>query len=169
MPLAIARLATPLGDMQVVSDPKGLCAIDFSDCEDRLMAHLRRRFGEITLQAEDDPAGAVTALKSYFNGHVTAINTLPANPGGTPFQQTVWRALRQIPVGTRVAYGAFAKQLGHPSASRAVGNANGKNPLSIVVPCHRLVGANGALTGYAGGIERKRWLLAHEEAGSATD
>ena len=86
------------------------------------------------------------------------------NPGGTPFQQTVWSALREIPVGTTRTYAQLAASIGRPSAPRAVGLANGQNPVSIVIPCHRLIGSSGALTGYAGGLERKRWLLRHEGA-----
>jgi methylated-DNA-[protein]-cysteine S-methyltransferase len=101
-------------------------------------------------------------LQAYFDRDFTALNDLPVNPGGTAFQQKVWQVLRSIPVGRTWAYGELAKHLGQPTAARAVGMANSLNPIGIVLPCHRVVGANGKLTGYAGGLERKRWLLEHE-------
>lgn len=100
-------------------------------------------------------------LGAYFAGTLTAFD-LPLAPRGTPFQHRVWRALLEIPYGETVSYAEIARRIGAPDAVRAVGAANGRNPVSIVVPCHRVIGANGALTGYGGGIERKRWLLAHE-------
>jgi methylated-DNA-[protein]-cysteine S-methyltransferase len=102
------------------------------------------------------------AINSYFAGELTAIDTLPVQTAGTPFQREVWYALRRIPCGTTVSYGKLAEQIGRPSAVRAVGLANGSNPIGVVVPCHRVIGANGSLTGYGGGMERKRWLLQHE-------
>jgi methylated-DNA-[protein]-cysteine S-methyltransferase len=101
-------------------------------------------------------------IRSYLAGDVSCIDSIPINAGGTPFQQQVWSALRVIPPGTVMTYGEMAEKLGKPTAYRAVGMTNALNPIAIVVPCHRLVGANGSLTGYAGGLERKRWLLAHE-------
>jgi methylated-DNA-[protein]-cysteine S-methyltransferase len=107
-------------------------------------------------------AAARTQLAAYFAGELTAFD-LPLAPRGTDFQQRVWGALRAIPYGATTSYGELARRLGDPHATRAVGAANGRNPLSIVVPCHRVIGADGALTGFGGGIERKRWLLAHEQ------
>jgi methylated-DNA-[protein]-cysteine S-methyltransferase len=92
------------------------------------------------------------------------IDTLPVETGGTPFQREVWHALREIPCGTTTSYGKLAELIGRPAAMRAVGLANGANPVAVVVPCHRVIGANGSLTGYGGGIERKRWLLDHEKS-----
>jgi O-6-methylguanine DNA methyltransferase len=103
-------------------------------------------------------------LEAYFAG-AREIFDLPLLPMGTPFQQAVWRLLLTIPHGVTTSYGALAARLGQPGAARAVGLANGSNPISIIIPCHRVIGANGALTGYGGGIERKRWLLAHETGG----
>jgi methylated-DNA-[protein]-cysteine S-methyltransferase len=102
-------------------------------------------------------------LAEYFDGRRDGFD-LPIAPAGTPWQRTVWDALTRIPLGTTVSYGALAVQLGRPAAARAVGAANGRNPISVVVPCHRLVGASGGLTGYAGGLSRKEWLLRHERA-----
>ena len=114
-----------------------------------------------------NPAGLSAAIRAYFDGKLEAIDGLPVATGGTPFQRKVWQALRQIPCGRTLSYGALAKRIGRETAVRAVGHANGDNPISIVVPCHRVIGANGTLTGYGGGIERKRWLLAHEGASAA--
>jgi methylated-DNA-[protein]-cysteine S-methyltransferase len=95
-------------------------------------------------------------------GKLDAIDTIPVDTGGTDFQRTVWQALRGIPAGTTLSYGALAAKIGCPRSVRAVGHANGANPISVVIPCHRLIGADGTLTGYGGGLGRKRWLLAHE-------
>jgi methylated-DNA-[protein]-cysteine S-methyltransferase len=102
------------------------------------------------------------ALAAYFAGSVNAIDGLPTATGGTEFQRMVWRALRQIPCGETISYATLARRIGRPAAVRAVGLANGANPISIVVPCHRVIGSDGSLTGYGDGLERKRWLLAHE-------
>ncbi|MFE2752672.1 methylated-DNA--[protein]-cysteine S-methyltransferase [Actinosynnema sp. NPDC059335] len=116
---------------------------------------------------DPSPFGDVIAqLAEYFDGARTSFD-LPLDPVGTPFQRTVWRLLREIPYGETTTYGELARQLGRPSAARAVGFANGHNPISIIVPCHRVVGANGGLTGYAGGIVRKRQLLDFEQRSDA--
>jgi methylated-DNA-[protein]-cysteine S-methyltransferase len=104
-------------------------------------------------------------LQAYFAGELRGFE-LPLAAEGTPFQQRVWRALCDIPYGETISYGELARRIGQPAAARAVGLANGQNPIAIVVPCHRVIGANGSLTGYGGGLERKRWLLAHESRGS---
>ena len=108
-------------------------------------------------------AQARQQLSEYFAGQRQTFD-LPLNPSGTDFQQQVWQCLQQIPFGTTCSYGTLAQMLGNPSASRAVGAANGRNPISIIVPCHRVVAANRQLTGYAGGLDRKRWLLQHEQS-----
>src|SRR5208283_2077845 len=97
-----------------------------------------------------------------FAGDLRVLDLLPVETGGTAFQRQVWQSLREIPCGTTVSYGQLAERIGRPSAVRAVGLANGANPVAVVVPCHRVIGSNGSLTGYGGGIERKRWLLNHE-------
>jgi methylated-DNA-[protein]-cysteine S-methyltransferase len=111
-----------------------------------------------------DPHGAADILRAYFAGDLGAIDALPVRPQGTEFQVEVWAALREIPVGTTTSYGALAASLGRPKAVRAVGRANGTNPVAIVLPCHRVVGHDGRLTGYGGGLAAKRWLLSHEGA-----
>jgi methylated-DNA-[protein]-cysteine S-methyltransferase len=117
---------------------------------------------ECTLTGGTAPAEIVQALGAYFEGQLDALDRLPVAAGGTPFQRLVWSALRTIPAGTTTSYGRLAASIGRPGASRAVGLANGANPIGIVVPCHRVIGAAGQLTGYGGGLDRKRWLLEHE-------
>ena len=134
------------------------------------MRLLVKRYGNVELAEPPAKSQDVTVLEkeliarmsAYLEGDLTAIDPIPVNPGGTTFQASVWQALRSIPPGTAMSYGALARQLGTPSAVRAVGTTNSLNPISIVLPCHRVIGANGSLTGYAGGLERKRWLLNHE-------
>ncbi len=104
--------------------------------------------------------GAV--LTRYFDGDTTAIDTVPVELNGTAFQKNVWAALRRIPCGSTISYAELARRIGEPAAVRAVGAANGANPVAVVVPCHRVIGADGSLTGYGGGLDRKKWLLTHE-------
>lgn len=161
------RLPTPTGPMSIVTDGNGvLRALDWDDHEDRMLKLLRRYYGAGAVRLTDAHASSATrqALMDYFDGDLAALEGVPAETSGTPFQRLVWQALRHIPVGRTVSYAALAASIGRPEAVRAVGLANGANPISIAVPCHRVIGTNNALTGYGGGIERKRWLLAHEGA-----
>jgi methylated-DNA-[protein]-cysteine S-methyltransferase len=116
------------------------------------------------LTVATDPAGISSRLRAYFGGDLAALDAIEVDTGGTSFQQDVWRALREIPVGKTVSYGELARRIGRPSATRAVGLTNGLNPCAVVVPCHRVIGADGSLTGFGGGLHRKRWLLEHEGA-----
>ncbi len=162
------RLDTQTGPMTVITDgEQRLRAVDWEDHEPRMQLLLRRHYGAngVELQAAPAPSAALRALQAYFEGALDAIDHLPALTNGTAFQIEVWQALRRIPVGTTISYGALAQRIGRPAAVRAVGLANGSNPIAIVVPCHRVIGANASLTGYGGGLERKRWLLAHEKGG----
>ncbi|UGV28185.1 methylated-DNA--[protein]-cysteine S-methyltransferase [Rhodopseudomonas boonkerdii] len=162
-PLHLDRLDTPIGTALLVTSADGtLCALDWTDYEERLNTSLRRYLDAALLVDAPAPKSIRRALTRYFGGELNQLDAIPCHIPGTPFQSNVWTALRKIPAGTTLSYGALAAQLGSPTAMRAVGHANGSNPLSVVVPCHRLIGANGALTGYGGGIERKRWLLRHE-------
>jgi methylated-DNA-[protein]-cysteine S-methyltransferase len=161
----LERFATPLGRLLLVRDDQDrLRAVDWEDHEPRMQRLLRRyyRDAEPTLRAVSAPSRARRALEAYFDGELGAIADFPSETGGTPFQRQVWAALTRIPCGQTLSYGALAANIGRPAAVRAVGLANGANPIAIVVPCHRVIGANATLTGYAGGLERKRWLLAHE-------
>ena len=163
--LSVERLATPLGELVILADEAGrLRAVDWTDHEPRMMRLLRGHYGAggFTLAPARAPSAAGSALARYFAGDVAAIDGLPVADFGTAFQRTVWSALRAIPCGETVTYGALARRIGRDGAARAVGLANGTNPVGVVVPCHRVIGSDGSLTGYGGGIERKRWLLAHE-------
>jgi methylated-DNA-[protein]-cysteine S-methyltransferase len=163
--LSVDRTSTPIGELMVVADGDGrLRATHFSDHEQALVRMLERQYGAngFALEPARNPAGLTAAISAYFDGDLGAIDALPVVTEGTPFQRAVWKALRDIPCGTTLSYSALARRIDRPSAVRAVGLANGANPVGVVVPCHRVVGADGALTGYGGGIFRKRWLLAHE-------
>ena len=164
---SVERIETPTGPMRIVSDDEGrLRGADWEDCTPRLQELLRRYNGSsIQLREVSARSAATRSLLAYFAGELDAIDSLPTAAGGTPFQRAVWSALRRIPAGRTMSYGALAAKIGHPKAVRAVGHANGANPIAIVVPCHRVIGADASLTGYGGGIERKRWLLAHESGG----
>jgi methylated-DNA-[protein]-cysteine S-methyltransferase len=169
MQLLLDRVETPIGVLLVVADQEGnLRAVDWADYEERMLRLLRRHYGKGGFELEDarNPHGLSEVLQRYFAGELAAIDMLPVETGGTAFQREVWRALREIPCGDTVSYAELASRIGRPTAVRAVGLANGSNPVGIVVPCHRVIGANGSLTGYGGGIERKRWLLEHEISGA---
>jgi methylated-DNA-[protein]-cysteine S-methyltransferase len=161
----VEHIDTPTGPMRVVSDDaQRLRAVDWTDHETRMLKLLRRHYGPdaVSLRAAARRSHAADALAAYFAGDLDAIESLAAETNGTAFQRTVWTALRAIPAGRTTSYGALAAAIGRPHAVRAVGAANGANPIAIVIPCHRVIGANAALTGYGGGLQRKRWLLAHE-------
>jgi O-6-methylguanine DNA methyltransferase len=163
--LSLEEIPSPIGTLLAVGNGAALHALDFAGCGERLMRLLAARFGAVRLRRKGHGHRAGKALHAYFAGDLTAIDALPIDPGGTDFQRRVWEALRAIPPGTTLSYGALAGRLGLPRAARAIGAANALNPGAIVVPCHRLVGADGKLTGYAGGLGRKEWLLRHEGAG----
>jgi methylated-DNA-[protein]-cysteine S-methyltransferase len=144
-------IKTPLGIAKIIGDEYGISAISTLD------------EGEISDTIQPVLQEAVTQLQDYFNGKRTHF-TFKINPKGTPFQQKVWEELCQIPFGKTISYLDLAKKLGDPKVIRAAATANGKNPLWIAVPCHRVIGTDGSLTGYAGGLWRKQWLLEHESA-----
>ncbi len=162
-PFAIDRIASPVGTITLVWDQDhALRALDFEDYEARMQRLLRRHYGDCTPVPASAPGAVKEALARFFAGDVEAIAPLAVRTNGTDFQRRVWAALRRIPAGRTITYGELAATIGAPAASRAVGLANGANPIAIVVPCHRVIGANGTLTGYGGGLARKRWLLDHE-------
>ena len=162
------RIASPVGTILVVWDDDGaLRALDFEDYDARMQRLLLRHYGTYTLLPAEAPAAVRDALAAFFAGDLDALAALPVRTNGTAFQHRVWAALRGIPAGRTSTYGALAAAIGAPTASRAVGLANGANPIAIVVPCHRVIGVNGALTGYGGGLARKRWLLEHERRAGA--
>ena len=136
--------------------------LEFADKPERWRRDFERRFANARIVDRRDPSGLSTTLARYFKGDLAALDEIAVDAGGTPFQRRVWALLRRIPPGTTTSYAALARKLGKPRAFRAVGLANGANPVAVVVPCHRVVGSQGSLTGYGGGLERKRWLLDHE-------
>ena len=159
----IDRLPTPIGTALLVTDADGnLRALDWEDYETRMKELLRLQYGAVELKPGQAPREMRTALTGYFKGEIDRLDTIRWRVAGTPFQQKVWHALSRIPAGTTMSYGAMAAKIKLPRAVRAVGHANGSNPISVVLPCHRLIGANGSLVKYGGGLERKRWLLQHE-------
>lgn len=153
------RIETPLGEAQLICDGKG-CLRLFGWTAKEL--RWRSRFGEAAVVEKPNPFGLSAAIADYFNGNIHVIDDLPVVFSGTAFQNKVWHALRAIPAGETLSYGALARQIGEPKAVRAVGLANGSNPIGLIVPCHRVIGSDGSLTGYGGGLDRKKWLLAHE-------
>jgi methylated-DNA-[protein]-cysteine S-methyltransferase len=162
----IDRLKTPIGTMIIAADAEGNLRVAlFAKDEEIVRRYLRLQCGErgFSLEPAENPHGLSETIARYFAGELGAIDRIPVETGGTPFQREVWHALREIPCGTTTSYGELAKRIGRPAAVRAVGLANGANPVAVVVPCHRVIGSNGSLTGYGGGIERKRWLLDHEK------
>jgi len=157
------RLATPIGVALLVSDDENaLRALDWEDHEPRLKTLLALHYGSVILQEGCAPRETRMALSGYFSGDLDRLNAINWRVAGTPFQNKVWNALAKVPVGTTMSYGALAAKLGAPRAMRAVGHANGQNPISVVIPCHRLIGADGSLVKYGGGLARKQWLLRHE-------
>jgi methylated-DNA-[protein]-cysteine S-methyltransferase len=162
MKLLFNTIQTPIGQVVLVVENQNLCFVDFEGNEQRMKQLLEKRFGRYQLEQAKNPFGYSTKLEAYFTGDLSAVDDIPVSTGGTEFQQKVWLELREIPTGETRSYGAMAAKLGQPTASRAVGMTNGLNPISIVLPCHRVIAASGTLTGYAGGLERKKWLLEHE-------
>ena len=145
-----AYIDTPMGMLEIIGDASGLASVHFMDSEVSTTAVIP----EVLLSA-------VTQLKEYFNKTRNHVQ-LPLNPDGTDFQKKVWKQLETIPFGKTTTYQKMANDLGDPKVIRAAASANGKNPVAIIIPCHRVIGSDGSLTGYAGGLHRKKWLLAHE-------
>ena len=173
MQLFRTLLPTPLGDMLALSSDAGLCALEFTTVQGRargeerltrLNARLARWFPPHEIVDRETPIIARTRrwLDEYFSGHSADISEIPLDMRGAPFERRVWVALQTIPPGQTTSYGAIAQALGSAGASRAVGAANGANPIAIIVPCHRVIGSTGSLTGYGGGLDRKTWLIDHE-------
>lgn len=165
MELQLDYLDSPVGRLAIVADESGaLCTLAFVERLDRPEHSPANGARPVA-----NPFGLTDRLRAYFAGELDAIDSLPVVFTGTEFQNRVWAALREIPCGETWSYGELARRIGKPSAVRAVGLANGANPIAIVVPCHRVIGSNGTLTGYGGGLERKRWLLAHESKALSFD
>jgi methylated-DNA-[protein]-cysteine S-methyltransferase len=161
--LLVDEISTPLGPVALASDGAALRALVFGPLAS-MIAALRDGFPAAALREASDPQGFSSLVRAYFGGAIHALEGLPADGGGTAFQRRVWLELRRIAPGETRSYGELAARLGVPGASRAVGLANARNPIALAVPCHRVIGSDGRLAGYAAGVERKRWLLAHEGA-----
>jgi methylated-DNA-[protein]-cysteine S-methyltransferase len=160
--LLIDEIQSPIGRIAIAARDGRLCALEFGRA--RLVRQLAARYPDVPRRRTRNPFGLSVTLRAYLAGDLAAVDHIAVETGGTPFQQRVWRALRRIPAGRTMSYGALARALGVGAAARAVGAANGRNPISVVVPCHRLIGGDTGLTGYGGGLWRKRWLLRHEAA-----
>jgi methylated-DNA-[protein]-cysteine S-methyltransferase len=163
--LRLDRLATPIGEALIITDEAGrLRAFDWADRESGMVRLLRLHYGSLVPEPGTAPSNLKRILRRYFDGELGGLGEIEWRTAGTKFQRAVWAGLTKIAPGETLSYGALAAKLGCPTAVRAVGLANGSNPISVVVPCHRVIGADGSLTGYGGGIARKRWLLTHEGA-----
>jgi len=167
MKLALSHIETPTGPMMLLlDDERQVRLFEWVDHQSRMDRLLLRHYPKTTFSISEEapPAAYHGAIAAYFSGDIRALEALPVAFGGTAFQQTVWQALQTIPAGKTLSYGQLAVQIGNPKGMRAVGLANGANPIALIVPCHRVIGANGTLTGYGGGMELKHWLLRHEGA-----
>ncbi len=162
MHLALARLESPLGPLVLAASEVGLCALEFADSDDAVRGRLLKVHPNVRFEADSRVDKIASRVLAYFSGDRRALENLPIDVTGTPFQKTVWATLREIPMGTTISYRELARRIGNAAASRAVGGANSKNPVALVVPCHRVIAADGTLGGYAGGLWRKSWLLQHE-------
>jgi methylated-DNA-[protein]-cysteine S-methyltransferase len=163
--LTLDRLQTPIGEALLVLDEAGvLRAFNWRDYEPAMRRWIARRYPGADLEEASAPAAVRPAFEAYFTGDRQALAAVRWRAAGTDFQLGVWQALCAIPAGETISYAQLATRIGRPTAMRAVGLANGANPVALVVPCHRVIGADGTLTGYGGGLERKRWLLEHEGA-----
>ena len=160
--IEIAVVHTPIDALTLAAKDGRLCLLHFGAREAPVRATLQRWYPGETIERRPDPAGVATALAKYFSGQLDLLDTIEVELNGTPFQQRVWRALRSVRAGRTASYSEVAATIGASTAVRAVGAANGANPIAIVVPCHRIIGSNGSLTGYGGGLKRKEWLLRHE-------
>lgn len=158
----IDEIACEIGPLVIAACDGRLCGLDFDGPPDRMRALLAARYGSVDLRKMADPFGVSGRIRAYLRGDLGAIDAIPVETGGTAFQRRVWAALRRIPAGVTVTYADLAREVGRPTAPRAVGSANGRNPVPIVIPCHRVIGGDASLTGYGGGLWRKRWLLSHE-------
>jgi methylated-DNA-[protein]-cysteine S-methyltransferase len=162
MRLGLSTIPSPVGELTLAARDGRLCLLHFGGDVPDVRRTLERWYRDTPIERDPDPAGAVTALAKYFGGDLTALDAIEIELNGTPFQRHVWEALRSVRAGTTCSYADLARTINAASAVRAVGAANGANPVALIVPCHRVIGTNGSLTGYGGGLDRKRWLLQHE-------
>ena len=160
------EMNSPLGAIDVMLRNDKVSGLEFADHRERLEGFMRRQFPNASIHKVRRATGTMRQVRAqiiaYFGGDIDALERIEVDLAGTRFQLQVWQQLRRIRPGTTVSYGQLARRVRRPKAARAVGAANGRNPIALIVPCHRAIGSNGALTGYAGGLDRKRWLLDHE-------
>jgi len=164
MPIILSRYESPLGRLTLATEGAALLALEFPGRAGAVRAHLKAVRPGIAVEEGPPPARVAAALEAYFGGDLRALDRLEVETGGTAFQREVWAALRRIPAGQVWSYARLAREVGRPRATRAVGAANGRNPVALVVPCHRVIATGGKLGGYGGGLDRKEWLLRHERA-----
>jgi methylated-DNA-[protein]-cysteine S-methyltransferase len=165
--ILIQTVESPIGPLTAAEKGGRVCLLHFGhDGPDIDLLFDRWYPGEP--RARQPLPGVSTLLGRYFAGELGVLETLAVELNGTPFQKKTWHALRRIPAGSTISYAQLAKRIGEPAAVRAVGSANGANPVAVIVPCHRVIGSDGTLTGYGGGLDRKQWLLAHEGCVSRT-
>jgi methylated-DNA-[protein]-cysteine S-methyltransferase len=163
--LIVGDYETPVGPVQVIVDEAGVVrGLDFTSESPRLARLMDRMYPGVAQRSGTAPAAVTAALDGYFEGRLDSLGQIVHRTRGTRFQERVWETLCDIPAGSTCAYLGISRRIGAPGASRAVGLANGANPVALFIPCHRVIGRSGALTGYAGGLDRKAWLLAHEGA-----
>jgi methylated-DNA-[protein]-cysteine S-methyltransferase len=158
----VACVESPVGPLLLAAEDGALVALSFAESAGHVRPWLERHLGPSNFLSTANPAGAVRALARYWVGQLDALLEVPVRLKGTGFQVRVWETLRRIPSGSTWSYAMLARAVGAPTAVRAVGAANGQNPVALIVPCHRVIGSDGELTGYGGGLERKAWLLRHE-------
>ncbi|HXW08328.1 MAG TPA: methylated-DNA--[protein]-cysteine S-methyltransferase [Vicinamibacterales bacterium] len=162
--IELATTDSPIGPLTLAARAGRLCLLHFGPEDDHVRRWIRRWYPAMRVVHSPDPAGAVSTLGRYFGGALDVLDDMAVELNGTPFQTRVWQRLREVRAGSTASYAELARLAGAAKAVRAVGAANGANPVAVVVPCHRIIGTNGSLTGYGGGLERKQWLLRHEGA-----
>jgi methylated-DNA-[protein]-cysteine S-methyltransferase len=160
--IEIATIESPIGKLTTAARGGRVCLVHFGAASAAIKATLTSWYPDEHIKPGPDPGGTVSVLRRYFDGDLDSLDEIDVELHGTSFQRGVWTALRSVKAGTTLSYAQLADRVGTPSAVRAVGAANGANPVAVVLPCHRIIGSNGSLTGYGGGLDRKRWLLDHE-------
>ena len=160
--IALATTDSPIGELTVAARGSKVCLVHFGPIDRYVRTTLARWYPDAQVEPGKDPGGVLKVLARYFSGDLASLDEVVVELHGTSFQQRVWLALRTVTAGTTASYAELADRVGAASAVRAVGAANGANPVAVVLPCHRIIGSNGSLTGYGGGLDRKRWLLDHE-------
>ncbi len=160
--VGLATIDSPVGTLTIAAQGSSVCLVHFGPATARVRASLGTWYPGMDVASSADPGGAVSVLRRYFRGDLESLDEIEVDLHGTPFQQAVWMGLRSVKAGSTLSYAELAERVGSPAAVRAVGAANGANPVAVILPCHRIIGSNGSLTGYGGGLERKRWLLDHE-------